>query len=172
MSHVKRTPFANWPCSIARAVDLLGDWWTPLILREAYYGTRRFDDFQQNLQIGRNILSQRLARLVEEGIFDKVPYQDRPLRHEYRLTDKGRDFFGVLMAMMAWGDRWLATEDGPPVQLHHRPCGHASHAEVVCSECKEPLELRDVAARLGPGFPAKLRPKVERMERFAGPTAS
>ena len=75
---MKRTPFADWPCSIARSVDLLGDWWTPLVLREAFYGARRFDDIQRNLRIGRNILTQRLKRLVEEGMMERVPYQERP----------------------------------------------------------------------------------------------
>ncbi|MFC7648785.1 winged helix-turn-helix transcriptional regulator [Streptosporangium lutulentum] len=105
---MKRTPFAEWPCSIARSVDLLGDWWTPLVLREAFYGTRRFDDIQRNLRIGRNILTQRLKRLVEEGMLERVPYQERPKRYEYVLTEKGRDFFPVLAAMMRWGDKWLS----------------------------------------------------------------
>ncbi|HEY8526469.1 MAG TPA: helix-turn-helix domain-containing protein [Acidimicrobiales bacterium] len=151
---MKRTRFADWPCSVARTVDLLGDWWTPLVLRDAYYGIRRFDDFQRNLNIGRNILTERLNRLVAEGMLERVPYQDRPVRHEYVLTEKGRDFFPVLIAMMRWGDRWLADEAGPPIRLHHRTCGHEMHAEVVCSHCGEPLELADVRARPGPGFPA------------------
>jgi DNA-binding HxlR family transcriptional regulator len=151
---VKRTAFADWPCSLARAVDLLGDWWTPLVLREALYGVRRFDDFQRNLGIGRNILTQRLHRLVDEGMLDRRPYQDRPLRHEYVLTDKGRDFFPVVAAIVRWGDRWLAGDEGPPLLLHHTACDHDTHAEVVCSHCGEPLELREIRARPGPGFPA------------------
>ena len=88
---VKRTAFSEWPCSIARSVDLLGDWWTPLVLRDAYFGAKRFEHFQRNLGIGRNVLTQRLNRLVEEGLFERVRYQDHPPRDEYRLTDKGRD---------------------------------------------------------------------------------
>jgi DNA-binding HxlR family transcriptional regulator len=151
---MKRTAFADWPCSVARTVDLLGDWWTPLVLREAYFGTRRFERFHANLGIGRNILTQRLTRLVDEGMLDRVAYQERPLRHEYRLTDKGRDFFGVVLAMSAWGDRWLADEAGPPIVMHHTTCGHDMAAEVVCDHCREPLELRAVRARYGPGHPA------------------
>lgn len=151
---MKRTRFAEWPCSVARTVDLLGDWWTPLVLRDAYYGVRRFDDFQRDLKIGRNILTERLNRLVAEGLLERVPYQVRPVRHEYVLTEKGRDFFPVLVAMMRWGDRWLAGEAGPPIRLQHRPCGHEMEAEVVCSHCGEPIELADVRARPGPGFPA------------------
>jgi DNA-binding HxlR family transcriptional regulator len=152
---VKRTPFADWPCSVARAVDILGDWWTPLVLREAYYGVRRFDDFQRHLGIGRNILTQRLHRLVDEGLLARRPYQERPVRHEYVLTDKGRDFFPVVAAIVRWGDAWLAGDEGPPVILHHMPCDHDMHAEVVCSRCGEPLDVREVRGRPGPGFPAR-----------------
>ncbi len=148
---MKRTPFDQWPCSIARTVDLIGDWWTPLVLRDSYYGIRRFEDFQRDLGIGRNILTQRLNRLVDEGMLERVPYQERPLRHEYRLTDKGRDFFPVLAAMLAWGDRWLAP-DGPPVTLRHTTCDHDTHAEVVCDHCHEPLALADLRASAGPGI--------------------
>ncbi len=148
---MKRTAFADWPCSLARSVDLLGDWWTPLVLREAFYGVRRFDDFQRSLGIGRNILTQRLNRLVDEEMLTRRRYQERPPRHEYVLTEKGRDFFPVVAAMVRWGDRWLAGEDGPPVVLHHTTCDHDVHAEVVCSHCREPLELRSVRGRPGLG---------------------
>jgi DNA-binding HxlR family transcriptional regulator len=165
---VKRTPFSQWPCSVARTVDFLGDWWTPLVLREAFYGVRRFDDFAQSLRIGRNVLTQRLNRLVEEGLMEKVPYQDRPVRHEYVLTEKGRDFFPVLLALMRWGDKWTAGEDGPPVVLRHESCGHATHAEMVCSHCREPLAYEDVRSELGPGFPDKLRGRAAELPRFSG----
>jgi DNA-binding HxlR family transcriptional regulator len=150
---VKRTPFADWPCSVARTVDILGDWWTPLVLRECYLGVRRFEDFQRRLGIGRNILARRLQRLGEEGMLERRPYQDRPPRHEYVLTAKGRDFFPVIAAIMRWGDTWLAGDDGPPVVLHHRTCDHDMHADVVCSHCGESLELHDVRGRSGPGVP-------------------
>ncbi len=163
---MKRTPFSGWPCSIARTVDLLGDWWTPLVLREASFGVTRFDDFQRSLHIGRNILTQRLNRLVAEGLLERVPYQQRPPRHEYVLTEKGRDVFPVLAAIARWGDRWLAGEAGPPVVFHHHPCGHATHAEVVCAVCGEPLRLEDVHAELGPGFPAGLRAGTLTTGRF------
>lgn len=153
---VKRTRFADWPCSVARTVDLLGDWWTPLVLRECFYGVRRFDDFQRNLHIGRNILAERLHRLVAEGMLTREPYQDRPVRHEYLLTEKGRDFFPVMAAMLRWGDRWL-SDDLPPLVLHHVTCGHDMHAEVVCSHCREALALRDVRTSQGPGHPTSAR---------------
>ncbi|HEY3000404.1 MAG TPA: helix-turn-helix domain-containing protein [Acidimicrobiales bacterium] len=151
---MKRTPFADWPCSVARTVDILGDWWTPLVLRESYLGVRRFDDFQHRLGIGRNILTQRLGRLVDEGLLARRPYQERPLRHEYVLTDKGRDFYPVMAAITRWGDAWLDGGEGPPVILHHTRCDHDMHAEVVCSECGEPIEVREVRARPGPGLRA------------------
>ena len=149
---MKRTPFGDWTCSVARTVDIVGDWWTPLVLREAYLGTRRFDVFQRDLGIGRNILTQRLTRLVDEGLLVRRPYQDRPVRHEYVLTDKGRDLYGVLAAMSAWGDRWLAGDEGPPLLFHHTTCDHDMHAVVVCSECEEPIDVRDVRAKAGPGY--------------------
>jgi DNA-binding HxlR family transcriptional regulator len=164
---VKRTPFAKWPCPIARTADLLGDWWTPLVLREAYYGVRRFDEMQRVLQIGRSVLTQRLNRLVEEDLFERVLYQQRPDRYEYVLTEKGRDFYAVVLAMAAWGDRWLAGEEGPPILLHHAGCGQPTSAKVVCAECDKPLVLGEVTASLGPGYPARLRKHAEKMERFA-----
>jgi DNA-binding HxlR family transcriptional regulator len=153
---MKRTSFARWPCSIARTVDLLGDWWTPLVLREAFYGVTRFEELQGSLGIGRNVLTTRLRRLVAEDMLERRRYQDRPPRFEYHLTEKGRDFFPVLLAMLRWGDRWLDRERGAPVRLRHRDCGHVTHAEVVCSACHERLEPGSIAAELGPGFPARL----------------
>jgi DNA-binding HxlR family transcriptional regulator len=144
---MKRTPFADWPCSVARTVDLLGDWWTPLVLRDAFFGIKRFEDFQRDLGIGRNVLTQRLNRLVDEGLFERVPYQEHPPRHEYVLTDKGRDFMPVLMAMSAWGDRWLSGPEGPPVLFRHKACDHDTEARVVCSHCGEPLVYCSVRGR-------------------------
>src|SRR5690606_26052361 len=135
--------FANWPCSGARTMDLLGDWWTPLVLREVLYGIRRFDEIQQPVGIARNTLAHRLRQLVEEGRLEKRRDQHDPVRYDYVLTEKGRDVFGVSAAMSRWGDRWLADEAGPPVTFHHRTCGHDTHAEVVCAHCREPLDAGD-----------------------------
>ena len=144
---MKRTAFSAWPCSIARSVDLLGDWWTPLVLRDAFFGIKRFEDFQRDLGIGRNVLTQRLNRLVDEGLFERVPYQEHPPRYEYVLTDKGRDFMPVLMAMSAWGDRWLSGPEGPPVVFRHKACDHDTEAHVVCSHCGEALNYGSVRGR-------------------------
>ena len=110
----------------------------------------RFDQFQERLGISRNILSERLGRLVEAGIFDKVSYCERPLRHEYRLTERGRDLWPVITTMRQWGDKHAAPE-GPPVQVVHKDCGEVSEAVLVCSECREPVAARDVRALAGPG---------------------
>ncbi|MEU8587720.1 helix-turn-helix domain-containing protein [Streptomyces sp. NPDC048664] len=165
---MRRTSFANWPCSVARTMDLLGDGWSPLVLREAFYGIRRFDDFQQELGIARNTLAERLRRLVEAGLLEKQMYETQPVRHEYVLTESGRDFYDVLLAMTRWGDRWLASDEGPPVIAHHETCGHDTHAEVVCSHCKGPLAWESVTPRPGPGYPSRLldRPDVRRRFRL------
>lgn len=166
LERMRRTSLAHWPCSIARALDLLGDQWTPLVLREAFYGVRRFDDFQSSLGIARNTLAERLRRLVDEGLFDKRAYQDDPPRYDYVLTDKGRDFYGVLAAMARWGDRWLSGEEGAPVVLHHRTCDHDTHAEVVCATCREPLRAEDTTSHLGPGYPSRLAERPDVRARF------
>ncbi|HVV21865.1 MAG TPA: helix-turn-helix domain-containing protein [Pseudonocardiaceae bacterium] len=166
---MRRTSFSRWPCSVARTVDLLGDWWTPLVLREAFYGVRRFDQFQSALGIARNTLTERLNRLVDEGLMRKEPYQSEPVRHEYVLTDKGSDFFPVLAAMAAWGDRWLDGGAGRPIVLHHKDCGHDAEAEVVCSRCGGAITHESVEHRLGPGYPEKLKTRPDVMARF-GPS--
>ncbi|MFD1538802.1 winged helix-turn-helix transcriptional regulator [Nonomuraea guangzhouensis] len=150
---MRRTDTADWPCTIARSVSVLGDHWNLLLLRQACLGTRRFDDFQAALGTGRNILSQRLGRLVEEDLLRKVEYQPNPPRYEYRLTDKGREVYPILAAMAAWGERWLTGPEGTPLILHHTACGHDMHAVVVCSECDQPIDVREVRAHPGPGFP-------------------
>jgi DNA-binding HxlR family transcriptional regulator len=147
-------------------MDMLGDWWTPLVLREAFYGIKRFDAFQQELGIARNTLTDRLRRLVDEGLMEKKAYQHEPVRYDYVLTEKGRDFFGVLAAMNTWGNRWLSDEQGPPVVFHHDRCGHQSDAEVVCASCKEPMTADDTHPRLGPGYPQHLAERPDIQSRF------
>ncbi len=123
-------------------MEILGERWTVLILREAFYGVRRFSDMQRNLGIARNILSARLQTLVAAGVLERRRY-DGSERQEYRLTAMGRDLYPALVAIMRWGDEHLAGEHGPPVVLRHT-CGHDAQPEIVCAHCREPLRARDV----------------------------
>ena len=141
-------------------MDLMGDQWTLLVLREAFYGTRRFDAFQAALGIARNTLTERLDRLTGAGLLTRVRYQERPTRYEYVLTDMGRDFFPVLAAIIRWGDRWLADGPGAPLVLRHRVCGHATAAAVRCAECGGDLTAAGVAVEPGPGMPAEDRSRL------------
>ena len=139
------------PCSLARSVAVIGDRWTLLILRDCFLGVRRFEAFQDRLGISRSIITERLQRLVEEGVLKKVPYQERPLRHEYRLTEKGLALHPVILAIVAWGDRYYAGDAGPPLLHRHKACGCDFHPVQTCSECGEPVGARDVEVRPGPG---------------------
>ena len=131
-------------CSIGRAMEILGERWTFLILRESFYGVRRFSDIQRNLGIARNILSVRLQRLVGAGILERVLYQAEPERYEYRLTEAGKDLYPSIVTLMRWGDRHLQDEQGPPVVLRHNACGHEADPLLVCAHCHEELKPREV----------------------------
>jgi DNA-binding HxlR family transcriptional regulator len=120
-----------------------------------FQGVSRFDALQERLGIARNVLATRLRHLVAEGILEKVSYQDRPLRHQYQLTQKGRDLFPVLVALMGWGDRWLAQGAAPPLTLVHRGCGRAVAPTVTCPHCSEPLDPGNTRARLSAGLLAR-----------------
>ena len=137
-------------CSIARALEVVGERWTLLIIRDAFLGLRRFDQFQESLGIARNILTDRLNRLVQEGILDRVPYNDRPERYEYVLTERGRELRVALAALRQWGDRHLAPA-GPPRLVEHTGCGGEAVATLVCNKCGSTLGPDDVSSRPGPG---------------------
>ena len=129
-------------CSIGRAMEILGERWTFLILRESFYGVRRFSVIQRNLGIARNILSLRLQTLVGAGVLERTLYQEEPPRYEYRLTEAGRDLYPSIVALMRWGDRHLSTD--PPVVLRHNSCGHEADPLLVCSHCHEELDPHEV----------------------------
>jgi DNA-binding HxlR family transcriptional regulator len=137
-------------CSIARTLEVIGERWTPLILRDAFRGTRRFEDFQAALGMARNVLSARLSQLCDEGVLERRRYRQRPPRDEYHLTAKGRDLQPVLLALLRWGDRHAAS-DGPPLLLTHEPDGHRLEPALVCATCGEPLAPGSVATHPGPG---------------------
>jgi DNA-binding HxlR family transcriptional regulator len=147
---MQRTSFEDMNCSVAQCLEVVGEWWSLLIVRDAFLGVRRFDDFQDRLGISRNTLNQRLNNLVDNGVLKRVPYQDHPPRAEYRLTEKGRDLWHVVMAMRQWGDRWAAP-DGPPLKIRHTACGRVVKAVPVCSHCGEELDVHSMTAVPGPG---------------------
>ncbi|MGY1770914.1 winged helix-turn-helix transcriptional regulator [Blastococcus sp. SYSU D00813] len=133
-------------CSVAGTLAVVGEKWSLLVLREAFLGVRRFADLQRNLGAPRAVLTDRLARLVEEGVLRRVPYQaeGERQRHEYRLTRKGVDLYPALVALMEWGDRYLATDGGGPMELRHRDCGAPVHLTLTCEEGHTLATARDV----------------------------
>lgn len=151
---MQRTQFGGMACSIARSLDVFGEPWTPLILRDVWVGITRFDRIRADLGISPKVLTQRLDWLAETGVLERRQYCDRPPRDEYALTAKGAELCEVLLVMARWGDRWLAGEAGPPVLHHHTACGRNAHVELRCSECGEPMHTGDVEALPGPGTPA------------------
>lgn len=140
-------------CPIARSLAVLGDRWTMLIVRELFLGTRRFDAFQEQTGMSSHLLSARLKRLEGEGIVERRAYQVRPSRYEYRLTEKGKDLHGVVLALRAWGLRWCGLgADEPAVRLIHRTCGQEVGLSPICPHCREPLQPRDIKVALSDAF--------------------
>ena len=144
------------PCSVARALSVVGDRWTILVLRDAFLGAHRFEQFETSLGCSPHLLSTRLAKLVESGVLERRAYQQRPTRHEYRLTDKGRDLYPVIAALLRWGDRWMQEGDAT-MHLVHRSCGHHTTPTLTCSVCNEELTARNVRATLGGASPGTER---------------
>jgi DNA-binding HxlR family transcriptional regulator len=136
------------PCSVARTLSVIGDRWTLLILRDCFMRSRRFEEFQRSLGVTRHVLSDRLRKLVDAGILEKVRYQEKPARDEYRLTEKGLDLYPVMVSLLRWGDRWMAGERGAPLTLVHKACGQRMHPALVCPECGEPVGPRDLITKI------------------------
>ena len=145
--HMRGVSLASLSCPVARTLDVVGERWTLLVLRDAFNGARRFEDFLARLPIARNVLTERLRTLVAHGILDRVPYQDRPTRYEYRLTQAGMELYPVIVGLMQWGNRHRMGEAGT-LDLRHKACGHQAEADVRCSGCGEPLTARDVRGSL------------------------
>lgn len=150
--------------SVGRALQLVGERWTLLILREAFFGVRRFGQLARNLSIPRRTLSLRLRTLVEAGLLERVLYAHDPDRHEYRLTDAGRELFPAVVALMRWGDKHLSGPAGPPIVLRHGSCGELADPRLTCQHCGEEIDARDVTPEPGPGF----RPPHEAAAHSAG----
>jgi DNA-binding HxlR family transcriptional regulator len=148
---MKRTSFARMHCSLARGLELIGDWWSPLIVRDLYLGVVRFDDLVEDLSISRNLLTRRLNALCKNGIVERHAYQRRPLRYEYRLSEAGRDLVPAILALTAWGDRWARPQEGSPMLFVHKTCGARFEPQVTCSACGEALTADAVLTLAGPG---------------------
>ncbi|GAA0253578.1 helix-turn-helix domain-containing protein [Saccharothrix mutabilis subsp. mutabilis] len=135
-------------CSIARTLDVIGEPWSPLILRDVYAGINRFDRIQEDLGISRKVLTERLKWLVEREVLERREYATN--RYEYALTERGTELVDVLMVMVRWGDRWVSP-DGPPVLYRHHACGQVSHVELTCPHCGGPMTAKDIDLLAGPG---------------------
>jgi DNA-binding HxlR family transcriptional regulator len=145
------TSLADWNCSIARTLDVVGEWWTLLIVRDAFRGARRFDDFKDSLGLARSVLTARLAKLTEHGVLERRAYSQHPPRYEYHLTDKGRALFPVIAALIGWGDQWAPTSAGPPVVFVHDTCGTITTPMLTCPHCQGEVSAANTHSQPGPG---------------------
>jgi DNA-binding HxlR family transcriptional regulator len=148
---MSKQAFADISCSIARAVDVIGQRWTPLIVRDLFAGMTKFEDIRRDLGIASNILAARLEELERNGVVERRQYQNSPARHEYVLTDKGRDLYPVIATLLAFGDKWLSTSDGPPTLTMHADCGQVTTAKTVCAHCGGELNAGNAIHAPGPG---------------------
>ena len=162
---MRQTSFAHMHCSLAHALELTGDWWTPLILRDLFLGLDRFDDLATDLGISRNLLTSRLAELVAHGIVERQRYSERPPRDRYVLTQAGHELAPIFAALTAWGDRWATPPGGPPAHFEHSLCGQIFTPTVACSQCGKPVAPEDLEVLPGPG--AQSAPGTLLYGRFA-----
>ena len=139
-------------CSIARSLELVGERWSLLVVREIFHGRRKFSEMQRSLGVARNVLTTRLQRLVDEGILERRPYSERPQRYEYFLTEKGLDLWPVMIALMYWGDKYEPAPDGPPSIVIHKECGGRIDDRRICTQCGKHLDVREAKAVDGPGM--------------------
>lgn len=165
---VIETP-GTYGCSISRTLGVIGDAWGFLVLRSAFFGARRFEDFVHEVAASRGIISKRLDRFVADEIIERRPYSSRPVRHEYRLTEKGRAMYPIFVAMMQWGDRWTDWPDGPPLVLTHRTCGARLGAVAVCSECDRRLVPAEVEHMVRDPQALRAGPTQKRLRRATNP---
>jgi DNA-binding HxlR family transcriptional regulator len=160
---MRRRSSDDLECSLAKTLDVVGEGWTLLVVRDLFFGVQRFDELQRDLGVARNVLTDRLRKLEHKGIAERRMYQTNPRRYEYRLTDKGMDLFPVVLALLAWGDRW-ESKDGPPVLLRHGHDDHVVRPAMLCAKCHHPIHPHEVRLSVGPGakrpelLPLPLRP--------------
>lgn len=152
---MQRTSFAQMQCSLARGLELIGDWWSPLIIRDLYLNVTRFDDLVADLGISRNLLARRLKALTRHGVIERREYQKRPRRYEYRLTRAGLELVPAIVALTAWGDRWARPKEGSPLHFVHTTCGKRFSPRVTCSACGGGVNAGNVKAVPGPGARAR-----------------
>jgi len=145
------TSLEDWDCSIARTLDVVGEWWTLLILRDAFRGTHRFDDFHSSLGVARSVLTARLQKLTEHGVLERRAYSEHPPRYEYHLTDKGRDLFPVIATLLHWGDVWAPNPAGPPRVFVHDSCGQVTVPVLTCPHCHGEVSAANTHSEPGPG---------------------
>jgi DNA-binding HxlR family transcriptional regulator len=145
---MRHSELAEKNCAVARTWAVIGERWTMMILREVFRGARRFEEIELKLQLGRNTLAERLQALTEEGILERRPYQQGPVRYEYVLTQKGEDLYPVLLAVLRWGNKHMVDE--PPLQLLHRTCGHLVDPVTVCRDCRAEIHRKELSAYFAP----------------------
>ncbi len=145
------TSLAEWNCSVARTLDVVGEWWTLLIIRDAFRGTTRFDDFHASLGMARSVLTARLRKLTEQGVLERKAYSEHPPRYEYHLTDKGRALYPIIVSMLQWGDAWAQAPGGPPVVLVHDTCGQVTHPVLMCPHCGTEVSAANAHSEPRPG---------------------
>jgi DNA-binding HxlR family transcriptional regulator len=157
---MQRSSFGDMQCSVARTLDIVGDTWTPLVLRDVALGISRFDAIQRNLGLSRKVLTQRLRSLEEHEVVTRTAYQDTPVRYDYRLTEKGKDLAMVLVAMQRFGDKWVFGPERAPLVWHHLGCGQVSEPVVCCDKCGEQVGPDDALPAPGPGFDDEQNPEL------------
>ncbi len=157
---MQRSTFSEQPCSVARTLDIVGDRWTPLVIRDLALGISRFDAVQRDLGISRKVLTQRLEALTEHEVVVRIPYQDNPPRYDYRLTEKGNDLAMVVLALQQFGDKWSFGENGPPIRWQHLGCGAISTPTVCCDACGVPIRPGDAIPLPGPSFDPERAPEI------------
>lgn len=148
---MERSSFSDFSCSIARTLEVIGEWWSLLILRDLFLGFERFDDIQRNLGVASNILTTRLKKMMEQGIVERRADEQDKRVWRYGLTQQGRDLYPILLALTAWGDKWRAAEGQQPLLIRHQHCGQITSAIPACAVCKEELQLEDIRFEVGPG---------------------